>query len=460
MSDFNPAALPNTDTSRMRAYKDNLDFYNGNQWTSGGRERRLVFNYAKVNIDKVTSYLMTGRSLAVDPVTEDKAAHDQARADEAVLRTVYAENNLDELDFEAEVDAAVLGDGCYKVIWNAAEKRVQITAPDVTGLWAWRTGDDVNEVWRIATRYQLEKEAIASIYGKTITNAKAWLTEAWTASTLTIYLDSDVLKTGPNPYGFIPFVLFPNLKQVHEAWGVSDVPPIIETQREINRALSQLSRILELSGNPIAVLENVDASSNIQVQPGAVWNLPEDSRAYLLDLLKGGGARLHIDYIDLLYRAMHDLSESPRAAYGGITQELSGVALEVELHSLLQKVNRKRAIRSGAYKKRNEMIARLLKQYAGLDFGPVRHRTVWGAVVPQDKARMAQNEQLLVQSGVHSRKTAMDEIGVQDPDAEFVRWLEERAAIMTQNQELNARSTRGGQRERNTASETASEPLT
>jgi hypothetical protein len=42
----------------------------------------------------------------------------------------------------------------------------------------------------------------------------------------------------------------------------------------------------------------------------------------------------------------------------------------------------------------------------------------------------------------------MDEVGVKDPEMEFNRWLEEREAILKMNKELNARSPRGGARER------------
>ena len=42
----------------------------------------------------------------------------------------------------------------------------------------------------------------------------------------------------------------------------------------------------------------------------------------------------------------------------------------------------------------------------------------------------------------------MDEIGVKDPEMEFNKWLEERETILRMNKELNARSTRGGARER------------
>ena len=36
---------------------------------------------------------------------------------------------------------------------------------------------------------------------------------------------------------------------------------------------------------------------------------------------------------------------------------------------------------------------------------------------------------MLVASGIRSRRRAADALGVEDPDAEFRRWLEEEAAI-------------------------------
>ena len=243
-------------------------------------------------------------------------------------------------------------------------------------------------------------------------------------------------------------VVYPNLREPKEFWGISDLLQIMEPQRELNRAMSQLSRILELSGNPIAVLENVEESEDIAVRPGAVWNIPEEAKAYLLDLLQGGGVRLHIDYIDLLYRTLHDISESPRAAFGGAGRDLSGVAMQIELYPLLQKVRRKRLIRSAAYKRRNELVLKLLEKYQGESFGDNRLGVVWGPVLPQDMSRLVSDEQILVHTGIHSRRRAMDEIGIKDPEMEFDHWLEERERILKMNKELNAKSARGGARER------------
>ena len=104
------------------------------------------------------------------------------------------------------------------------------------------------------------------------------------------------------------------------------------------------------------------------------------------------------------------------------------------------------------------MILKLLEKYKGLSFtsgvkdviqGPEnRLRVVWGAVLPQDVVRQVNSEQILVQTGIHSRRRAMDDLGIKDPQLEFDRWLEERATILKMNKELGARSTRGGERER------------
>lgn len=453
MNELTPAQLAQMDRSRFNRYRQNLEFYRGNQWSERSRNRQLVFNYTRTAIDKITSYLMQGMGFACQPADGSGEAAQRAREAEQLIYSVCRENNLEEIDYETEIDAAILGDGCYKITWDTRQQRIRITSPDVNGLYAWWMGDDLSRVWRVASRYQLSRDEIAMLYNIRIPARQAMLTEIWQEERFQLFINNDSIDDKPNPYGFIPFVIFPNLREPKHFWGISDVPHLTEAQRELNRALTQLSRILEVSGNPIAVLEGVESSEGIKVQPGAVWNLPEESKAYLLDLLQGGGIRLHIDYIDLIYRCLHDIGEAPRAAYGGLERELSGVALEVELQSLLQKVSRKRTIRASAYATRNRMILALYKKYGGRDLTDVSQRIIWGAVLPQDRAREARNEQILVQTGVHSRRTAMDEIGIRDPELEFERWMEERHRILEMNNRYRVRSGSGSERERAGAAE-------
>ena len=475
--DFDIKSLDQMDRARLAAYRSNLDFYNGAQWSERSRYRQLVFNYVKIAVDKVTSYLMNELNFACEPGAEierrgvpsgapkppkppkdaggfkNPPLQEIAKQAEELIYTVYDQNNCSELDYTTEIDTAILGDGCYKVTWDALEKRVRITAPDVNGIFAWWQGDDITRLYRVVSRYQLTADEAVVLYKQKISKKTVSMTEVWDIKQFILYMDDKVIERKPNPYGFIPFIIFPNLRQPKQYWGLSDIPALREPQRELNRALTQLSRILEVSGNPIAVLEGVEQAENIQVVPGAVWNVPPDARAYLLDLLQGGGIRLHIDYIDLVYRTMHDLSESPRASYGGVERDLSGIALEVELQSLLQKVRRKRLIRTNVYRRRNEMVLALYKKFNRQDLTGVNQRILWGQVLPQDRAREAQNEQLMVQSGIHSRRTAMDNLAVRDPEAEFEKWMAERRRILEMNSEFKAQPTYGKARERGTAAE-------
>ena len=93
------------------------------------------------------------------------------------------------------------------------------------------------------------------------------------------------------------------------------------------------------------------------------------------------------------------------------------------------------------------MILKLLTKYSdpGLKPEDFRLRVTWGPVLPQDMARKVNNEASLVQSGIHSRKRAMDELGIQNPEYEFNQWLEERGTILKMNKEFGARSARSGE---------------
>ncbi|MFC2051897.1 hypothetical protein ACFLT4_04130 [Chloroflexota bacterium] len=114
---FNPTELNRRDVDRIRGYRELLDFYHGVHWEGRERrgEKRLTFNYARVFIYKVTSYLMSGTSFVIEALEESDEAKARARKTEAALHHVYEDNNLEQLDFETEIDCAILGDACYKV---------------------------------------------------------------------------------------------------------------------------------------------------------------------------------------------------------------------------------------------------------------------------------------------------------------------------------------------------------
>lgn len=405
--------LRQLDFDRFARYREHLAFYLGQHWSGRPRrgERRLTFNYARAVVDKVTGYLLAGANIQV--VGDDTPAGlARARAAERALRAVEAANALGQLDYETELDCAVLGDGAYRVAWDERAREVRVSAPDVQGLFAWFDAAQPGRLEAVAHRYRVGEDEFI---------------EYWTTERFELWHGSELAERLPNPYGFIPYVIFPNLREPKQPWGASDIPPLVEVNRELNRAFSQLSQVLELSGNPIAVLEGVTASEGIAVEPGAVWELPEEARAYLLDLLQGGGVALHATYIELLYRVLHDLGESPRSAFGHNPQGLSGVALNTELDPIARKVERKRRIRTAAYERRAWMVLQLLARFEGLAVEGLRPVMQWGPVLPADRSRQVQDARLLVDGGIVSRRTAAAALGVEDPEAEAARVREERS---------------------------------
>ncbi len=434
--------LDGRDIERMNRYREYLDFYSGQQWPGRRRagETRLTFNYARTLIRKSASYLFP-RPVTFN-VASDSAGQDEAvRRAERALNDVYARHDQHTIDFQSALDSAVLGDGAFKVTWSGRRGSPLVVPVDPASLWAWWEPDNPNEVYRVVQRYTIaanEAERLfpgARVHDPAGSAERLAVVEDWNSEQYTVSLAGEAIIDRPNPYGFIPYVIYPNIARPHEFWGASDLEDLIDVCRELNQRMTTLARILHVAGYPITVLENVTGSDGIRAEAGAIWELPEDSRAYLLDML-GNGVGLHIDYVNLLYRQLHDLSETPRTAFGDSGRSLSGVALEVEIQPLIQKVMRKRRVWDAVYRKRNAMILALLEQFDGADFDGLRRtEAIWGEVLPSDRADLVRSEAQLVASGIHSHRQAMSHLGDADPDHTWNNILDERSRL----QELNLR---------------------
>jgi hypothetical protein len=427
------------DADRLARYADLRAFFDGDQWLgrAGRHETRHVFNYARSLVRKTSSYVFPAPvRFAVTPDGDDPADRKMANQVERTLAATIAALGLDRLDLALATDAAVTGDAAMKVTWDDARRHPRVVAVDPATLVA-RT--EPGDPWTIATVFhtygQAGREA-EHLMGRQRAGALALdpdrayaVVETWTAARWRVDIAGQEVIDAPNPYGWIPYVLAANDPVPGSPWGTSDLTDLIDVCRELNRRMTVLSRVLELSGAPIAVLENVDGSDGITVGPGAKWELPEGAKAYLLDLLQGGGAETHIAYIDLLYRMLHDLSETPRTAFGDSGRDLSGAALEVEIQPLVQKVNRKRRMWETAFATRNAMLLDLMERFGGIAAGGLRQTTaIWPPVLPSDRDGAVQNAVALVGSGIQSRRGAMASLGEEDPDAELARIAAERGS--------------------------------
>ena len=418
MSAFHPNQLGKGDQTRLHDYTRNLDFYNGKQWPgrrTNDKTRQLTLNYARTMIDKTTAYVMSG--IRYNVAGPDEAA---VRLAETALLDAHAANALDRLDYDTETDTAVLGDGAFRVAWSDDENRPIVTAPDVQGIFVWPKPHNLTDYFQVAHRYTLPADQVLATYGVALPKDTATVVERWTDTEAELWVDNAIVATTPNPYGVIPYIVFPNNPIPKQFWGLSDIVPLRQPATEMNRELSVLATIMELSGNPIAVLAGVDTAEDLAIQAGVTWTIPETARAYLLDLLSGGGVRLHIDYLDALYRTFHDLAEVPRTAFGDTGTSLSGVALQIESQPLLQKVKRKRLIRTAAYTRRAQTILKIIDVHTGTNHAAAGAIEItWAPPLPSDRMEDINQEAALVAAGLAAHTSAMTRLGVPDPAVEW-----------------------------------------
>jgi hypothetical protein len=422
------------DRARFARYRRAITFVEGQQWTERARrgESRLTMNYARTLLRKTASYVFPAPvRFAVSPRTDTAGDTAAAGAAEQWLNRLDGMLGLSRLDLALANDVAVLGDGVLKVTWRAGMDRPRVTAVDPAAIVARTEPDDPTAVIEIAHRYGVTARDLPRLFPgltQTATSAAAVpVLERWTETTWEVMIAGQVVLREANPYGWIPYVIAANQPGPHDLWGRSDLCDLEDVCREINRRTTVLSRVLELSGAPIAVLENVDGSEGIAVGPGAKWELPEGAKAYLLDLLQGGGAQIHIAYLDVLFRILHDLSETPRTAFGDSGRDLSGAALEVEIQPLVQKVGRQRRMWDTVFARRNVMLLDLAERFGEQPFAGHRETTtIWPPVLPSDTDASVRNAVSRVQAGIQSRYDALAQLGSEHPEVELARIDRER----------------------------------
>ena len=466
-------ALRAAEQERLRRYAGYLDFYNGKQWakTRPGRTN-LVVNYTRAIVDKAVSYLLgqgvnfavpdqgddgeTGRGgdreigaltpwtcpLAGPRLSQRERENRAARA-EALLYRVYEENDLEAVDVQGAINGAVLGDTVFKVFWQGAgvggqgtgDGRIRVVNIDPFTFFPRWAADDPATLLSVEVAYQLPagagggqvsgaggQETIASLRPAPDLRSLTPLVdviESWTDTEFGLTVgDREVVRT-VNPYGFIPFVHIPNARPANEFWGISDLRDVMPLNRELNERMSDVADVIRFHSDPPVVFKGVREHSSLAVGPGTVWDLPEGAEVELLEWR--GQTPAVQEHIERVMRALHDVAETPKTAFGDSGRLLSGVALETELQPLIQKTLRKRIWWSAGLRRRNRYILRIAELQGMGSFAPYRSKIIWSPLLPADNESEVRNNVALVSAGLRSRRTAMDRLGEESPEDELAR---------------------------------------
>ncbi|MFN8525643.1 MAG: phage portal protein [Chloroflexota bacterium] len=449
------------DAERLRRYRQLQDFYEGRHFDRPRNGRsNLVLNYARTIVDKGIAYLL-GRGLSFDVPPRDEAdpaSRELAQRAEGLLYDIYWDNDLDAVDLQVAQNAGVLGDGVYKVFYDPIGERIRVVNVDPFCFFARWAADDPNDLRQVEVAYSLSPEDLAggisswmlgpgesALFeipkgagglngsgGTADPRASVEVVERWTATELSLTFGERVVRRGPNPYGFIPFVHVPNLQPANQSWGVSDLVDVIPINRELNERVSDQADVIRYHADPPIVFKGVTEHTDLAVGPGTVWDVPVDSD---VKLLEWQGQPIAVgEHIERILRTLYEIAETPRTAFGDSGRVLSGVALEAELRPLIQKTLRRRVFWTRALRTRNRLMLRLAERY-GVDgaqpgdFAPYRSRVIWPPMVPRDDAAEVRNNVALVSAGLRSYRGALDALGVESPEEELRRIVADRERL-------------------------------
>jgi SPP1 family phage portal protein len=240
--------------------------------------------------------------------------------------------------------------------------------------------------------------------------------EFYTQDSLTVY-ENDV-EVERRTYDAIPAVWIRNASIKGQPFGLSDLQNIVDLVEEYDHIASKQTRIIDYYASPALVFHGVQQKSDIQKDMKTAFFMSEDGKVEYLEW-KGNTPDIETN-LTRIRNAIAEISQVPAVAFGqsdsGLTS-ISGVALQILYGPLINKTRRKRS--SWGPGLEYLMQQALLASGYAVDVESVN--IIWPESMPVDGQGKIAEETAKVAANLSSRRTAMNNLGVEDPNKEFKR---------------------------------------
>lgn len=160
---------------------------------------------------------------------------------EFIINEVWTQSSARAIQMEGGTFSQFLGGCVFKLEWRptAKDARVPIFIKSVMPdhfIPVWQMDD----MWNLLEGYwvyEISREEARVRYG--IDEAHVMYVEHWTKTTMKITVGSKVIMNEPNPFGFVPFVYIPRLREGH-FYGASMVDDIEALVKEYNSRMANI----------------------------------------------------------------------------------------------------------------------------------------------------------------------------------------------------------------------------
>lgn len=421
------ARLEPEDVERLARTRNYWNFFEGFHWENipNSDKPQVTENYCRAFVNKFVAFeLGSGFNIKMKPEVEDKIL--------PFLNDVWEDNDKLQLCAEFGQMKSVTGDGWLQVMYEPKlidglpnpnfndpydeyEKgRIRIlSVPSNICFPRYDNGYDKSKLLNFTVMYPI----VLDLPNGSGTR-QALYKQVWTDKEVEISIGNEVVQKQENKYGRIPFFHIRNLPLGGRNFGLSDLEDLIPSNMELNLKKSDVSEIIDYHSAPVTVVFGARIG---QLEKGAnkVWGgLPKDAKVQNLAL--EGDLKASVDYINSTKSSMHEVGGVPESALGK-TQAISntsGVAMQIMLMPLIERINMKRAFTSEGLVEVNKFILKIafeegmLKKPEGIKNKDLYfNEIIFEDNLPKDRLVEIQQLQLEMKLGLCDREEAMKRLG-------------------------------------------------
>lgn len=395
-------------------------------------ELGTVNNYCRLVVDTAVDYICSGEiGIEVRPPRISISQDDMAMASEAeaFLYDIYEANQL---LYEEMLKAVTImgkkGDVFLKLYIEDNQIKVRVLRPDTC--FPKYKSDDYNEMLYCAIKWFDEDviEDMGSI-SKFSASKKKWKAQVFRSDVVehyelgesaeTEYSEWNLTSIEENILGFIPIIHIKNTIDDLE-FGVSDLQVMTDLQDALNKTITDMLLTMDNQAFQRMFIFGGQTPKGHQVsmEPGMITEVPNENGT--LQVVQAADISPFIQVMREIVDQICAVTSIPRISFsrpeGG---PVSGYALRLHYIPLERKCMKKEIILRNRFRELNKMIftaARLLgmKDYTGF----VTKIQFTGGLPVDEEAKMQVHEMEL-RNKVKSRRTVMQERGIENVDAEI-----------------------------------------
>ena len=424
---------------RLNRYAMNWAFYLGYHWAQRPDlgDPQLTFNYTRALSDFTTNFVF-GKGVGFRS-PEATAAIVPTR----LQRIWEIDNKKESLLWECGAMGSVTGDCFVKVAYEEPwtdpsgmphRGRVRILPLNSAYCFPEWHPHDRNRLIRFKLKYRF--------WGTTQEGTRQVFTytELLTENRVEEYVNDELIDSRENPLGEIPIVHISNLPIPSSPWGMPDIQDITVLNREYNEKATDISDIINYHAAPVTVIVGARAS-NLEKGTHQTWSIPNKEAKISNLLFDPQGIEASIKFLDVVKRAMHEMTGVPVTALGEeqAISNTSGVALAIQYQPLMNRFHLKETQYGEGFAEVNRLALKTLfmkepemlvynpeidpplqdDQFPMLDpMDPITYQNTvhFQPPLPVDQLVKLNELQVKMALGLESKRGALVELGEEQPD--------------------------------------------